>query len=50
MDVGDGRFAVFRRKKNATGRLVFFGAERGWEDEISYGQSCLGFIIALCVS
>jgi hypothetical protein len=34
MDVGDGRFAVFWRKKNATGRLVFW-AERGREVMVS---------------
>ena len=44
MDIGDGQLAVFRCKKNATGRLDFFWTERGREDKISYGQSCFGFM------
>ena len=49
IDIGDGRLVVFWRKKNATGQLDFFWMERGREDKVSYGQSCFGFIITVCV-
>ena len=45
MDIGDGQLAVFRCN-NVMGWLDFFWTERGREDEISYGQSCFGFMWA----